>query len=129
MTNDGLPLLVRPEVARSSSWPSLEHHFLQTNDHCAVCGGKDHLQVHHKLPFHLRPDLELDPKNLVTLCQTPERLCHLRIGHGGSFEAYNPDVAQMVIVAGGRARQFDRLVLEAQKVRRYTLHAHEEHGE
>ena len=129
MMTDGRPLLVRPEMPRSPSWPSLERHFLQANDHCAVCGGKELLQVHHKLPFHLRPDLELVSDNLVALCMAPTRECHLKVGHGSSWAAYNPDIVKMVAVAAGRANDFDGLVLEAQKIRRYTLPAHEEHGD
>ena len=49
------------------------------------------IQVHHRAPFHLHPELELDPKNLISLCMSKTE-CHLRIGHGDFFKAWNPDV-------------------------------------
>jgi hypothetical protein len=45
------------------------------------------------MPFHDQPSMELDPKNLITLCMGKTE-CHLTIGHGGSFEQYNPNVAR-----------------------------------
>ena len=58
---------------------------------CRGCGTKKHLQVHHKKPFHLHPELELDPKNLITLCMDVWR-CHIELGHSGDWKAYNPHV-------------------------------------
>jgi hypothetical protein len=43
------------------------------------------------MPFHLRPELELDPNNLIVLCMDVNE-CHLEIGHGGSLRCYNPKV-------------------------------------
>lgn len=75
---------------RSSKWPKVEESFLKDNPTCAACGSTKHLNVHHKMPFHLDPSLELDPNNLITLCMDKD--CHLLIGHGDNFKAYNPDV-------------------------------------
>jgi 5-methylcytosine-specific restriction protein A len=80
--------------ARSSGWSKVEHEFLKTHGVCAACGGREALQVHHVKPFHLHPELELDPENLITLCMSGDLDCHLRIGHGGSFKCYNPDVRE-----------------------------------
>lgn len=79
---------------RSSKWPGVRNAFLKTHTTCAVCGSKDSLQVHHKKPFHLFPDLELDPSNLIALCEskTAGTNCHLLFGHLGSFQSYNPSV-------------------------------------
>lgn len=52
----------------------------------------EHLNVHHKVPFHIAPELELEESNLITLCMSEDRHCHLLIGHGDSFKAYVPDV-------------------------------------
>jgi 5-methylcytosine-specific restriction endonuclease McrA len=57
------------------------------------------VQVHHKKPFHLHPELELDPANLVTLCMTSSNECHLRIGHSGDFKAYNAALDQCLKLA------------------------------
>jgi len=66
-------------------------HFLADHHECAACGARGWLQVHHVRPFHLDPSLELVTENLVTLCMTAER-CHLDLGHGGDFDAFNPHV-------------------------------------
>jgi hypothetical protein len=77
---------------RSSSWPRVEKEFLGKNPVCAACGTNKSLNVHHKLPFHLFPENELDKSNLITLCMSKARMCHFYIGHGGSWRTYNPNV-------------------------------------
>ncbi len=42
--------------------------------------------------FHLHPNLELDPRNLITLCELPGRDHHLLIGHLDEWESYNVNV-------------------------------------
>ncbi len=79
---------------RSSKWPAVRNAWIKTHPTCAACGGKDKLQVHHKLPFHLHPELELNPINLLTLCEGT-RECHLRFGHFFNWQRYNPDVERM----------------------------------
>ena len=84
---------------RSPQWPALEKKMLAEHPFCAACGSSMKLQVHHKRPFHLHPELELDPTNLIVLCEQYGVDCHINIGHGDSFAAYNPNVerdAQMV---------------------------------
>jgi len=76
---------------RSSHWDSTRDAFVKSHPACAACGSTKKLQVHHILPFHLHPELELDQKNLIALCMD-ENECHLEIGHGGSFKCYNPRV-------------------------------------
>lgn len=80
---------------RSGKWPAVRERHLEANPCCAVCGGTAKLQVHHKNPFHLQPDLELDPGNLITLCEVDRGgvNCHLFFGHLGNFKAFNPAVA------------------------------------
>lgn len=80
---------------RSPHWSTLRDQHLKENGECAACGSKKSLQVHHIRPFHLQPELELDPENLITLCMD-EWDCHLTIGHGGSFRSYNPCVEEDV---------------------------------
>lgn len=76
---------------RSNEWPKVEKDFREKNPTCAACGSTNKLNVHHKKPFHLHPELELDENNLITLCMDKNR-CHLLIGHGDNFRAYNPNV-------------------------------------
>jgi 5-methylcytosine-specific restriction protein A len=85
-------------TARSSKWAKIRDQHLQKNPLCAVCGGNKDLQVHHKKPFHLHPELELDPNNLVTLCEALKKgiNCHLLIGHLGNFKNVNEEVDQDV---------------------------------
>ena len=78
---------------RSPLWDNVRNKFLKKNNACAACGTKKELQVHHVKPFHLHPELELEPTNLITLCMD-EHDCHVNIGHGDSFKAYNPNVRE-----------------------------------
>jgi len=98
------------EPPRSPHWPAVEKRQLAAFPFCACCGSakKDKgLQVHHILPFHYcialgRPDLELDPRNLLTLCETehgdPEANHHLLLGHCGNFKSDNIHVADDVVL-------------------------------
>lgn len=67
--------------------------FLADHPSCAVCGGTRKVEVHHRIPFHLRPDLELDPDNLITLCEgCPSANHHLLYGHLGNYKSFNAQV-------------------------------------
>lgn len=93
--------------ARSKMWSKVRDEHLNGNRNCAVCNGNKRLRVHHKLPFHLRPDLELDKMNLVTLCEGKGLNCHLVFGHLGCFKSYN--AAIVVDVEIWRRKIFNRL--------------------
>lgn len=77
-------------VPRSPHWPAVRAAFLKTSPECAVCGGKNDLEAHHVLPFHLHRDKELDPANLIALC----REHHFTFGHLCSWSSYNPHVRE-----------------------------------
>ena len=84
--------LVRGVFARRSpKWPAVERHHLMMQPTCQACGGRAKLAVHHIKPFHLFPADELNPANLITLCEAPQR-CHLEVGHHGNWKTYNPAV-------------------------------------
>ena len=94
----------KKETGRDPRWPAVRDAHLRKHPKCGACGGITELQVHHVEPFHLRPDLELEPSNLETLCMGgPD--CHLLLGHGGSFQYRNPLVrkhtAAVLRAAGG----------------------------
>lgn len=76
---------------RSPKWRHVELAHLKAEPTCVACGSVKVLQVHHRQPFALHPELELDPNNLITLCMGPNE-CHLKIGHGGAFAYYNPSI-------------------------------------
>ena len=81
-------------ITRSPGWIEARRNHLKQFPTCAACGKSKlvGLQVHHKKPFHLFPELELDPDNLITLCDDPQ--CHLLIGHLDYFKSYNPNVVE-----------------------------------
>jgi 5-methylcytosine-specific restriction protein A len=81
---------------RSSEWPKARREHLRKQPFCSVCGGSVRLEVHHIRPFHLQPELELEPSNLITLCESGRRgvHCHLLFGHRGSFRLINPQVRE-----------------------------------
>jgi len=81
----------KKRTTRSPQWAHVEKLHLALHPFCAGCGSQLHLQVHHKSPYRLHPERELDPTNLITLCLDTNE-CHLRIGHGDNFKAYNPNV-------------------------------------
>lgn len=62
---------------RSPKWPTVRTAFLREYPRCEACGTTRDLNVHHIIPFHERPDLELSKSNLITLC----RKHHFEIGH------------------------------------------------
>lgn len=81
-------------VPRSPHWGKVRDAYLLEHPLCVACGGKDHLNAHHRKPFHLFPELELDPTNLLTLCEhgPGDTNCHLLLGHGGNWSLWNPQV-------------------------------------
>lgn len=78
---------------RSGKWRALRAEHLRQNPACAACGRTVKVIVHHVIPVSFDPDKELDPANLLTLCETP---CHLVFGHFFSYHCYNKDVRKMV---------------------------------
>lgn len=76
---------------RSSKWRGVRKGFLNKNKECSVCGSTKKLEVHHKLPFHAFPELELDENNLIVLCENKKYgiNCHLLIGHLGNYKKIN----------------------------------------
>jgi hypothetical protein len=77
---------------RSEKWPAVRKAFINLHPMCEVCGGTKKLQVHHCLPFHLHPDLELVESNLITLCEQGNGNHHYFVGHLENWKAYNPSV-------------------------------------
>jgi hypothetical protein len=95
-------------LKRSPKWPEVEKAFRAQNPKCVACGGTEQLNVHHMFPFHYvvlcgRPDLELDPRNLLTLCTREDMEHHLLLGHLDDYESYNPAVEQFVQTYKGQS--------------------------
>ena len=85
-------------VSRSPQWPSVRKTHLAKFPNCAICGGTKKITVHHRRPYHLHPELELDPANLITLCEgSGNGNHHLLFGHWGNFTTkYNPHIDEDV---------------------------------
>ncbi len=93
-------------IQRSPKWPEVEKEHLKIQGQCVACGKSGtnrqvKLQVHHIFPFHYcialgRKDLELDQRNLITLCEDeaghPADNHHLLVGHLDDFQSSNLDV-------------------------------------
>jgi hypothetical protein len=63
--------------SRSPDWPRVRAAVLRHNPTCAACGSFEEMNVHHIIPYHENPGLELVTENLIPLCRTH----HFFIGH------------------------------------------------
>ncbi len=81
-------LLKRIFRLRSPRWEEVRKKFVASNPECMACGTTTDLNVHHVLPYHIWPALELMPSNLITLC----RQHHFVMGHFSDWDKYNPAV-------------------------------------
>lgn len=84
-----------PESAtRSTKWRGVRAEYLKKHPKCFVCLGTKKVEVHHRRPFHVHPELELDLNNFITLCENKKDgiNCHLAFGHLGNFKSVNVNV-------------------------------------
>jgi 5-methylcytosine-specific restriction protein A len=84
----------KPGQKRSSQWRKIRNRYKKANPHCAVCGSKKKVEIHHKIPFNIAPDLELFEDNFVSLCERKKYgiNCHLLIGHLGNYRRVNLNI-------------------------------------
>lgn len=87
---------VYKRITRSRQWSRVRKEHLKEHPTCANCGKRKigRMQVHHIYPFHIYPEYELFPANLLTLCDNPR--CHLDKGHLGYWKSWNKDVLEDV---------------------------------
>ena len=90
MIRTALKFIARGCVRRSGKWAAVRRRHLTRQPACQWCGGTQDVEVHHIMPFHLHRELELEPRNLVTLCEHGDLDCHLRHGHLGNWRSFNP---------------------------------------
>lgn len=76
---------------RSYKWPNVREQHLKKQPFCQACGSRDNLEVHHIEPYHVNPDRELDPDNLITLCG---KNCHFIFGHLMDYSSWNTRVVE-----------------------------------
>lgn len=81
----------KSRVARSPKWAAFAKRFIKGKA-CAVCGRSEQVVPHHKKPFHLFPELELDESNLIPLCEGRTVNCHLAVGHLFRWQSWNEAV-------------------------------------
>lgn len=93
---------------RSSHWSKVRKEHLSKHPECAACGTRKKLEVHHIKTFDDYPELELDPDNLMTLCE--HRGCHFRIGHSFDWRASNPNAVSDAALQRSRiaTREYNR---------------------
>jgi len=91
---------------RSPEWRRVRAIHLFENPSCLLCGGIKKVEVHHIIPFHMKPESELDPANLVTLCESGKGgvTCHLAFGHLGNYQRFNPYVVQDCVAYSRRMK-------------------------
>jgi len=83
-------------MKRSDEWPIVRKEYLEKHPSCAVCGSLKKVEVHHKIPFHIDPALELNPRNFISLCRS-KRMgfnCHFTWGHLNDWKDFNVDVVK-----------------------------------
>lgn len=84
-----LNLTARDGASLNWSWQTCRRRFLKkVGKICVCCDSRKKIQVHHKKPRHLFPELALVFSNLIALC----RDCHFHIGHLNSYFTYNAAV-------------------------------------
>lgn len=83
-------------VPRSPLWAQTKRIYWQTHEKvCSVHGGTKNIQLHHKHPFHVHPELENDQNNLIAVCEEPGWNCHLKFAHLGNFRTkWNPNIEE-----------------------------------
>jgi 5-methylcytosine-specific restriction protein A len=80
-------------AARSSRWPTVRKKHLELHPTCEMCGGSEKLEVHHIRSFVEHPELELEPSNMISLCEANANFnCHRIFGHLNNFQQINPNV-------------------------------------
>ena len=76
-------------AVRSPKWPTVRKEHLKKQPCCQACGSCKKPEVHHIVPVHLNPEEELNPKNLITLC---DKYCHFIFGHFMDYRSWNINV-------------------------------------
>ena len=97
---------------RSAKWDSVRDGIVRDHPYCALCSSTEDLEVHHKKPFHLHPELELAPSNCIVLC----RHCHWWAGPGGvAWEVENDEIDEILNGVGELLYKKRLAILEERK--------------
>lgn len=79
---------------RSPKWRALRDRHLKEKPRCEVCGCEMGVVPHHIVPVHVDPSKELEPSNLISLCEGRTFNCHLFFGHLKRWDRHNPFVVE-----------------------------------
>ncbi len=101
---------------RHPKWPAAARRFLKRNPLCMFCGGTKEVVVHHAIPFHIRPDLEMDESLWRPCCELAGVNCHLQIAHLGDWRLWRKDL-QRGLVRLKEQRTALRLWIERERAR------------
>lgn len=82
-----LALAADPARRRDPRWSEVRASVLKEHPDCQACGRRAEV-VHHIIPVHVSPGLELERANLIPMCER----CHLLVGHLNSFRSWNTNV-------------------------------------
>lgn len=80
-------------LPRSPRWPALSRAHLAAHPRCEACGAAAGVVAHHVVPVHIDRARELDPANLVSMCNPHG--CHLYLAHCGRWDWYSPEVRDL----------------------------------
>tara|TARA_Y100000385_G_scaffold154814_1_gene160518 strand:+ start:7953 stop:8282 length:330 start_codon:yes stop_codon:yes gene_type:complete len=78
-------------IQRSSQWPKIRKKHIEKQPCCMACGSCKKPEVHHIVPVHVDPTKELDPDNLITLC---DKYCHFMFGHLMYYKSWNENIVK-----------------------------------
>lgn len=99
---------------RHKDWNDKRIEKVRKTPFCEFCKGVKLLQVHHKKPFHLWPELEMEDDNLCVLCEANR--CHVMAGHLGNYKSYNPLINQLLKLVVDKPFDKNDLIWESKNV-------------
>lgn len=87
-----LPRRLRIELEYRHRRRAVDRIWLHEHPACAACGRTADVIVHRIVPSALKPNLDLEPRNFITLCRQP---CELVFGCLLNHHCYNKDVVTL----------------------------------
>jgi hypothetical protein len=80
---------------RHIGWYDARKRHLKKENRCCWCGGRICLEVHTILPWNIFPSEQLNEKNLITLCEAPDKNCHFNYGHSRKWMGYVGNIREL----------------------------------
>ena len=96
LTRHKLNIMAPDGASWSGKWRKAKRKYYKKHGKvCKCCGSKKNVELHHKLPRHLFPELALDEKNFIPLCNRKGVGCHFLLGHLQSYYTYNEKITEV----------------------------------